>query len=175
MRKLQNNELKRLSVEQFIHSKKQPIVVVLDNIRSALNVGAIFRLADCFLLEKIILCGITACPPDKNINKVALGSTESVKWEHESKIEDAVKKLKKKKYRIIAVEQVEKATYLDKYDNNQTPIALIFGNEVNGVSQNIINISDEVIEIPQFGTKHSLNISVSAGIVIWELWKKIKE
>ena len=174
VRKLQNNELKRLSVEQFINSKKQPIVIVLDNIRSALNVGSIFRLADAFLLKKIILCGITACPPDKNINKVALGATESVKWEYEEKTENAIKKLKNRKYRIIAVEQVENSTYLEEYHNNSSPIALVFGHEVNGVSQNIINICDEIIEIPQFGTKHSLNISVSAGIVVWELWKKVK-
>ena len=173
MRKLKNNELERISIEKFKKTKKSPIIIVLDNVRSALNVGSIFRTSDAFLIEKIILCGITAKPPNKNIQKTALGATQSVDWEYQKNILSTINDLKKKDYKIIVVEQVEGAIYLNKYDNNHSLIALVFGHEVDGVSQSVVDIADEIIEIPQFGTKHSLNISVSAGIVIWDLCKSI--
>ena len=174
MRKLKNNELERISIKQFKAAKKTPIILILDNIRSALNVGSIFRTADAFLIKKIILCGITACPPNKEIQKAALGSTETVDWVKTSETLKTVKDLKEKGYHIIAVEQTEDSTYLQSTEKHEKPIALIFGNEVKGVSQQVINISNQIIEIPQFGTKHSLNISVSAGIVIWEMWKNLQ-
>lgn len=174
MRKLKNNELGRISVEEFKATEKTPIILVLDNIRSALNVGSIFRTADAFLIEKIILCGITACPPNKEIQKAALGSTETVDWEKASETFKTVKELKEKGYHTIAVEQTKNSTYLENTEKYKKPLVLIFGNEVKGVSQKVINISNQVVEIPQFGTKHSLNISVSAGIVIWEMWKNIR-
>lgn len=173
MRKLKNNELERISVEKFKKSKKNPIVVVLDNVRSALNVGSIFRTSDAFLIKKIILCGITATPPNSKIHKTALGATNTVDWEYHKRVSTAINKLKKENYKIIAVEQVDKGISLTDYNNKDSSIALVFGHEVNGVSQSIIDIADEIIEIPQFGTKHSLNIAVSAGIVIWDLCKRI--
>ena len=173
MRKLKNNELGRISAEEFKKTKKLPIAIVLDNVRSALNVGSIFRTSDAFLIEKIILCGITATPPNKNIHKTALGSTNTIDWEYEEEVLSTIKKLKQEGYKIVVVEQVEGAIYLNKYNNNNTLIALVFGHEVNGVSQSIVDIADEIIEIPQFGTKHSLNISVSVGIVIWDLFRGI--
>tara|TARA_B100000614_G_scaffold49713_1_gene42731 strand:- start:541 stop:1074 length:534 start_codon:yes stop_codon:yes gene_type:complete len=173
MRKLKNKELNRISIDEFKSSNKIPITIVLDNVRSALNVGSIFRTADAFIIEKIILCGITAKPPNKEIRKSALGSSKSVDWIYHSNTANAIDELKKENYYIISVEQVKKSTSLNNYKIKKTPIALIFGNEVDGVSQEIINMCNEVIEIPQFGTKHSLNISVSAGIVIWDLYKKI--
>jgi tRNA G18 (ribose-2'-O)-methylase SpoU len=168
MRKLKNNELKRITIDEFKLSKKKPIVIVLDNVRSAHNVGSIFRTSDAFLIKKIILCGITPIPPSNEIRKSALGATNSVEWIQEEKTSIAINNLKKEGYYIVGVEQVEKATKIQEFQNNQ-PIALIFGHEVNGVSQEIINICDEIIEIPQYGTKHSLNISVCAGIVIWKI------
>jgi tRNA G18 (ribose-2'-O)-methylase SpoU len=167
MRKLKNNELKRITIDEFKSSRKKPIVIVLDNVRSAHNVGSIFRTSDAFLIKKIILCGITPIPPSNEIRKSALGSTNSVEWIQEEETSIAINHLKKEGYYIVGVEQVEKATKIQEFQNNQ-PIALIFGHEVNGVSQEIINTCDEIIEIPQYGTKHSLNISVCAGIVIWK-------
>lgn len=175
MRKLKNNELNRLSVDEFKKSNKTPIVVILDNIRSLNNVGSVFRTSDAFLIEKIYLCGITATPPNKDIHKTALGATESVNWEYYKNTSDIVAQLKKDNYKIISIEQTEQAIMLNDFAiEHNVKYAIIFGNEVKGVQQEIVNLSDYCIEIPQFGTKHSLNISVSAGIVIWELFKKIK-
>jgi len=168
MRKLKNNELKRITIDEFKSSKKKPIVIVLDNIRSAHNVGSIFRTSDAFLIKKIILCGITPTPPSNEIRKSALGSTNSVEWVKEEETSIAINQLKKEGYYIVGVEQVEKATEIQKFQNNK-PIALIFGHEVNGISQEIIDTCDEIIEIAQYGTKHSLNISVCAGIVMWKI------
>ena len=173
MRKLNNNELVRINIEDFKHAKKTPLTIILDNVRSAINVGSIFRTSDAFLIENIILCGITARPPSKEIRKAALGATNSVKWESFDKTINAVKKLKTEGYYIIGIEQVENSTMLNNINLTKRPIAIILGNEVNGVDQEVINMCNSVIEIPQFGTKHSLNISVTAGIVIWELWKKL--
>jgi 23S rRNA (guanosine2251-2'-O)-methyltransferase len=173
MKKLKNKDLQRINIEEFKNADKTPITIVLDNVRSALNVGSVFRTSDAFLIENIILCGITATPPDKEIRKAALGSTDSVKWEFFVNTIDAVKKLKAEGYHIIGVEQADKSTMLNDISLPKKPIAIIMGNEVNGVAQEAIDICNEVIEIPQFGTKHSLNISVTAGIVIWELWRKL--
>jgi|TARA_B110000263_G_scaffold230567_1_gene225196 23S rRNA (guanosine2251-2'-O)-methyltransferase len=168
MRKLKNNELKRITIEEFKIAKKKPIVIILDNVRSSHNVGSIFRTSDAFLIKKIILCGITPTPPSNDIRKSALGSTDSVDWEYQQDTNDAIDQLKKDGHYIVGVEQVEKATNIRDFQNNK-PLVLIFGHEVNGVAQETINKCDEIIEIPQFGTKHSLNISVSAGIVIWKI------
>jgi len=168
MRKLKNNELKRITIDEFKSSKKKPVVIVLDNIRSAHNVGSIFRTSDAFLITKLILCGITPTPPSNEIRKSALGSTNSVEWAKEEETNIAINQLKKEGYYIVGVEQVEKATEIQKFQNNK-PIALIFGHEVNGISQETIDTCDEIIEIAQYGTKHSLNISVCAGIVMWKI------
>ena len=173
MEKLKNKDLQRISIEEFKNSRKTPITIVLDNVRSSLNVGSVFRTADAFLIEKIILCGITPTPPSKDIRKSALGSTNSVDWEYEDNTIDAVLKLKKKNYQIIGVEQVKESIMLNNFKISKDQIAIIFGNEVDGVKNEVINLCDKIIEIPQFGTKHSLNISVSSGIVIWELWNKL--
>ena len=173
MRKLKNSELGRISVENFKTSKKTPIVVVLDNVRSALNVGSSFRTSDAFRIEKIYLCGITATPPNKEIRKSALGATESVKWEKVEDTESTIKKLKSEGYHICAIEQTENSTMLDNFIPPEKPIAVVFGHEVNGVQQSVVDLCNQSIEIPQIGTKHSLNISVSVGIVIWDLYKKI--
>jgi tRNA G18 (ribose-2'-O)-methylase SpoU len=173
MRKLKNNELNRLSVEEFKSSRKTPIIVILDNIRSLNNIGSVFRTSDAFLIEKIYLCGITAIPPNKDIHKTALGSTDSVEWEYNKETSDVVAQLKSKSYKILSIEQAENATMLQDFDlSKDEKYAVIFGNEVKGVQQEIVNISDYCIEIPQYGTKHSLNISVSAGVVLWELFRK---
>ena len=173
MRKLKNSELGRISVENFKSSKKTPIVVVLDNVRSALNVGSVFRTSDAFRIEKIYLCGITATPPNKEIRKSALGATESVKWEKVEDTESVIKKLKSNGYHICAIEQTENSTMLNNFIPPEKPIAVVFGHEVNGVQQSVVDLCNQSIEIPQIGTKHSLNISVSIGIVIWDLYKKI--
>lgn len=173
MEKLKNKDLERISIEEFKKSRKTPITIVLDNVRSSLNVGSVFRTSDAFLIEKIILCGITPTPPNKDIRKSALGSTNSVEWDYENNTIDAVLKLKKNNYQIIGVEQVKESTMLNNFNISKDPIAIIFGNEVDGVNNDVINLCNEIIEIPQFGTKHSLNISVSSGIVIWELWNKL--
>ena len=174
MKKLKNSELSRLSIEEFKNSSKTPVIVILDNIRSAHNVGSVFRTCDAFLIDKIILCGITAIPPNKEIRKTALGSSESVDWRYYKNTEEVIMKLKKEDYQIIAVEQVNKSIKLESFrPENEKKYAIIFGNEIKGISQKIIDNSDSVIEIPQFGTKHSLNVSVSAGIVIWDVFSKI--
>ena len=173
MRKLKNKDLQRITVEEFKRAEKTPITIVLDNIRSALNVGSVFRTADAFLIENIILCGITTIPPNKEIRKVALGSTNSVNWEFEKNTFEAVKRLKENGYHIIGIEQVYESSKLDKFKLINQPIAIVMGNEVNGVSDEILNICDEILEIPQFGTKHSLNVSVATGIIVWELWRRL--
>ena len=176
MRKLKNSELNRLEVEEFKKAVKTPFFIVLDDIRSLNNIGSVFRTADAFLIEKIYLCGITATPPNKDIHKTALGATESVDWEYVKDITILVEDLKSKGVKIISVEQAENATMLhDFVAEAGEKYAIIFGNEVKGVSQEIVDASDYVVEIPQFGTKHSLNISVSAGIVIWDLFSKLKK
>ena len=174
MRKRLNEELGRKTAEEFAASEKMPLVLVLDNVRSHNNVGSVFRTADAFLIEKIILCGITATPPHRDIQKTALGATESVKWEYITETVDAVKKLKTEGYKVSAVEQVEGSCELqDLVLSGKEKYAVIFGHEIEGVSQEVINECDGWLEIPQFGTKHSFNIAVSAGIVLWEIWRKL--
>lgn len=175
MRKLENNELDRKSIEDFKQSEKTPIIIVLDDIRSLHNIGSVFRTADAFLVEKIVLCGITATPPNKEIHKTALGATETVAWEHYANVLEVIQDLKAEKVTVLAIEQVESATFLQdfKVEKNKK-YALVFGNEVFGVSQEAVALCDGCIEIPQLGTKHSLNISVSAGIVVWDLFQKMK-
>ena len=175
MRKLKNIELKRIDVKEFKKSKKTKLIIILDDIRSLNNMGSVFRTCDAFLIEKIYLCGITASPPHKDIHKTALGSTESVDWEYCKNISDLLVKLKKEKIFIWSVEQADKSKKLTDFTlNNDLKHALIFGNEVKGVSQEVIDIIDNSIEIPQFGTKHSLNISVSVGILLWDFYSKMK-
>jgi 23S rRNA (guanosine2251-2'-O)-methyltransferase len=174
-RKLKNEELNRISIDQFKSTEKTPIVIVLDNIRSLNNIGSVFRTADAFLIEAIYLCGITAQPPHREIQKTALGATESVAWKYFESTNEALKELRESNYKIAAIEQAENSTFLNDFNvQKEGKLAVIFGNEVKGVDQEAINLSDVVIEIPQYGTKHSLNISVSTGIVIWELFKKFQ-
>ena len=176
MRKLANSELNRLDIEQFKKAEKTPLIVILDNVRSLNNIGSVFRTCDAFLIEKIYLCGITATPPNKEIHKTALGATDSVAWEYEENTLSAVEKLKEQGVYIISIEQAENSTMLNDFQpNGKQKYAIIFGNEVKGVEQEVVSASDEVIEIPQYGTKHSLNISVSAGIAIWELAMKLRK
>ncbi len=175
MRKLKNEELKRLTVEDFKSAEKIPLVVVLDNVRSSNNIGSIFRTSDAFLVKKIYLCGISAQPPDKEIHKTALGAEFSMDWEYFKTTAEALKKLKSEGFTIIAIEQVDESISLSDYAPGiSEKIALVFGNEVKGVQQEIVHLCDKTIEIPQFGTKHSFNIAVSAGIVLWELFKKVR-
>jgi 23S rRNA (guanosine2251-2'-O)-methyltransferase len=175
MRKLLNDELLRLTVNDFKAAEKIPLAVVLDNVRSSNNIGSIFRTSDAFLVEKIYLCGICAQPPDKEIHKTALGAEYSINWEYYRTTEEAVIRLKNEGYTIIAIEQVEGSISLPDYiPGVNEKVALVFGNEVKGVQQEIVHLCDKTIEIPQFGTKHSFNIAVSAGIVLWEFFKKVK-
>jgi len=172
------SDLNRLNVEEFKAKEKIPLVVVLDNVRSQHNVGAVFRTSDAFLVEKIYLCGITATPPNREIHKSALGATESVEWQYFEKTVDAVNHLKNQGFSVFALEQTEHSVSLLDYCRGvlqyaPTPIALILGNEVDGVSDDVLPLIDGAFEIPQFGTKHSLNVSVSAGIAIWEIFKKM--
>lgn len=175
MRKLENSELDRLTVDGFKSANKSPIIVVLDNIRSLNNIGSIFRTSDAFRIQKIYLCGISAIPPHKDIQKTALGSTESVDWEYAENTLALVKKLQSNDIQVLSIEQAEKATMLNDFKpKKKQTYALVFGNEVKGVSQEVVSQSDQVIEIPQFGTKHSLNISVSCGIVLWDVFSKLR-
>lgn len=175
MRKLKNEELDRLDADEFKKAPKTPITIVLDNIRSLNNIGSVFRTADAFLIDKIYLCGITATPPHKDIRKTALGATDSVQWEYREKTAQLVEELKEKEYKVWAVEQAEGATLLNDMKVVGTDhYVFIFGNEVKGVSQEVVNRCNGVVEIPQFGTKHSLNISVSVGITVWDVWSKLK-
>ncbi|MFN4026420.1 MULTISPECIES: RNA methyltransferase [Flavobacterium] len=174
MRKLENKELERKTVSDFKQAEKTPIIIILDDIRSLHNIGSVFRTADAFLIEKIYLCGITATPPHKEIHKTALGATETVAWEYQKEVIEVISQLQKKDVKVFAVEQVEKAVFLQDFKvEKETKYALVFGNEVYGVSQEAIAICDGSIEIPQLGTKHSLNISVSTGIVVWDLFQKL--
>ncbi|MGN7810656.1 RNA methyltransferase [Flavobacterium sp. 22076] len=174
MRKLENSELERKSIEDFKKSDKTPLILVLDDIRSLHNIGSVFRTSDAFLVEKIILCGITATPPNKEIHKTALGATETVAWEHHENVLEVIENLKKENVLTLAIEQVESAIFLQDFQvKKNQKYALVFGNEVYGVSQEAVAICDGCIEIPQLGTKHSLNIAVSAGIVVWDLFQKL--
>jgi len=175
MRKLKNEELERLNISEFKNAEKSPIIIVLDNIRSLNNIGSVFRTSDAFLIEKIYLCGITAQPPHNDIRKTALGSTETVDWEYHEHTQDVIENLKVDNVTICSIEQAEDATMLNDFTpQKNTKYAFVFGNEVKGVQQEVVDRSDVVIEIPQFGTKHSLNISVSAGVVIWDVFSKLK-
>ncbi|GLB48989.1 RNA methyltransferase [Neptunitalea lumnitzerae] len=175
MRKLKNSELNRIDVDAFKESQKTPLIVVLDNIRSLNNIGSVFRTSDAFLIEKIYLCGITATPPHKDIHKTALGATDSVDWEYKEDTLALVEDLKKENIQTLAIEQAENATMLNEFTpDTSKKYAVIFGNEVKGVAQKVVSACDGVIEIPQYGTKHSLNISVSTGVVLWDLFTKLQ-
>jgi 23S rRNA (guanosine2251-2'-O)-methyltransferase len=173
MRKLKNSELNRKTVAEYKDAPKTPIIIIMDNIRSLNNIGSMFRTGDCFIVEKVILCGISATPPHRDIHKTALGATESVDWDYYEHTEDAIKKLKSDGYKIIAIEQAERSVLLqDFFPEKDSSYALVFGHEVKGISQAVVDMCDICIEIPQFGTKHSFNVSVSAGIVLWEVFSK---
>lgn len=175
MRKLKNSELGRVNIKEFKEAEKIPIVIILDNIRSLNNIGSVFRTSDAFLVNKIYLCGITAMPPHKDIHKTALGATESVDWEYVENSMDLIAKLREEKIKIVSIEQADNSTMLQNFEvSKDQKYAIIFGNEVKGVQQEVVSVSDICVEIPQYGTKHSLNISVSCGIVLWDLFKKIK-
>ncbi|MBE7641060.1 TrmH family RNA methyltransferase [Salegentibacter sp. BLCTC] len=175
-RKLKNSELDRKSVSEFKEAEKTPIIVVLDNIRSLNNIGSVFRSADAFLIEKIYLCGITAKPPHKDIQKTALGATDTVAWEYVEDTLEVVEKLQKEQTKVFAIEQAEGSVMLNNFKAQAgEKLAVIFGNEVKGVQQKVVSASDGIIEIPQLGTKHSLNISVSVGVVLWDLFSKISQ
>jgi len=174
MRKLKLDELNRATIAEFKTLEKFPVAIVLDNVRSMHNIGSIFRTADGFAVEQICLCGITAQPPHREIEKTALGATQSINWSYFAEVLTAVEKLRSEGYRIIAVEQAENSTKLHQFQvNADEKYALVFGNEVNGVSDEVMAVIDGCIEIPQFGTKHSFNIVVSAGIVLWDLFSKM--
>ena len=174
MRKVPNEELDRLSVQDFKKSKKIPVIVVLDNVISQNNIGSVFRTADAFRLESIFLCGITSKPPHREIHKTALGATESVHWEYRAETSEAIEELRARGYQIIAVEQTENSVSLEQLRlTMDQKYALIFGHEIRGVDQRVVDICDQCVEIPQYGTKHSLNISVAAGIVIWDVFKQM--
>ena len=176
MQKLSMEQLGRLSVEEYKKTSKTPVVVVLDNVRSALNVGSVFRTSDAFKLEKIMLCGITATPPNPEIRKTAIGAEQSVDFEYFKTTVEAVEKLKNEGYKIFAVEQAKESIPLNTLNLvGVEKLALVFGNEVKGVDDAVMELCEKCIEIPQFGTKHSLNVSVSAGIVIWEVFNRLKK
>ena len=172
MKKLSMEELNRKSVSEFRQSDKIPVVVVLENIRSAYNVGSVFRTADAFLLDGIYICGYSAFPPHKEIKKTALGAEETVHWKHFKTSKEAIEELKKEGYKIFAVEQAAGSIKLNQFTDTAEKLAVVFGNEVTGVEQSTIELSDGCIEIPQLGMKHSLNISVAAGIVLWEIIRR---
>ena len=174
MKKLTMSEMGRLSVEEFKSSKKNPLVVVLDNVRSHHNVGAVFRTCDAFACERLLLCGITGTPPHRDIQKTALGATESVEWKYYENTMEAVSELKASGYKIVVLEIAEGSIPVDSFSAvDGEKYALVLGNEVEGVDDAIMNLADICLEIPQFGTKHSLNVSVSGGIAIWEIVKKL--
>lgn len=175
IKKLKLEELNRIDVETFKKTNKIPLTVILDDVRSMHNVGSIFRTSDAFLVEKIILCGITPTPPHREIHKAALGATESVDWEHIPSVSDAIQKLKNDNYIILGIEQTSNSININDYPVKENQkYAIILGNEVEGVSDDILNLCDDFLEIPQFGTKHSLNVSICGGIVIWEFCKAMK-
>jgi 23S rRNA (guanosine2251-2'-O)-methyltransferase len=174
MKKLSMDELNRLSVEAFKQIKKTSIIIVLDNVRSLHNVGSFFRTADAFQIEKIYLCGITGTPPNREIHKTALGATESIEWEYAASALDFLPRLKDEGYEILSIEQTDQSISLEKFTvKKEGKFVLIFGNEVYGVSEAVIKISDHAIEVPQFGTKHSFNVSVTGGILLWEFFRRI--
>ena len=173
MRKLLNRELHRISVDEFKQAAKTPIIIVLDNVRSLNNVGSVFRTADAFLIEAVYLCGITGTPPNKDIQKTALGSTDSVTWKYFKTTLEAIAELKQNNYNVYSIEQTESAIMLNDFKpGKEERLAIIFGNEVKGVQQEVIDECIDTIEIPQVGTKHSLNIAVSVGVVTWDLFQK---
>ena len=173
-RKLKNQELNRKSQKEFLKSKKTPLILILDDIRSGHNVGSILRTADAFLLSKVYICGISPVPPHKEVMKTSLGSNDSVDWEYRENIYDLIAELKKNNCDIWSIEQVEKSTDLKNYIPNKNKLtAFVLGNEVSGVKQKIIDITDQVIEIPQHGTKHSINVSVVSGILCWDFYLKV--
>lgn len=174
-RKLKNSELDRKTTAEFKAAEKTPLIIILDNVRSLNNIGSIFRTADAFLIEKIWLCGITAQPPHKDIQKTALGATDTVDWEYKEDVMEVLQQLHQEKTAVYAVEQAEKAIFLNDFEPEKgKKYALVFGNEVKGVQQKVVSASDGVLEIPQLGSKHSLNISVSTGVVLWDLFAKIR-
>lgn len=174
-RKLKNSELERKTVEEFRDAEKTPLIVILDNVRSLNNIGSVFRTCDAFLIKKVYLCGITAIPPHKDIHKTALGATETVAWEYIKDTREVVMNLRGDGTEVFAVEQAENAVMLQEFTPaSGKTIAVIFGNEVKGVQQEVVDACNGVIEIPQLGSKHSLNIAVSAGIIIWDIFKKLK-
>ena len=176
MRKLKNNELGRITVDEFRSVEKTPLIVVLDNIRSLNNIGSVFRTSDAFLIEKIYLCGICATPPNKDIHKTALGATESVAWEYVEDTLTLVEKLKAENIKVLAIEQAENSTKLNTfYPKENEKYAIVMGNEVKGVQQEVVSAADVCIEIPQLGTKHSLNISVTTGVVLWDIFQKMNK
>ena len=173
MRKLRNTELNRKTIEEFKKSKKTSAIVILDNIRSIHNVGSIFRTSDSFLIEKIIISGYTATPENSKMEKTALGSSDSVDWEYTEDVIETIQNLKNKGIKVVSVEQADKSLKIEKFTPEKgIKYAFIFGNEVDGVSDEIILESDKVLEIPQVGTKHSLNVSVAAGIILWDFYQK---
>jgi len=175
MRKLANSELGRLSPEKYRQSQKFPLIIVLDNVRSLYNIGSVFRTADAFRVEAIYLCGITATPPHREIRKTALGADETVSWKYFENTEDAIRDLHAGGWKIIAIEQADESVPLHQFSfNKDEQLALVFGNELSGVSDAAIKLADGCIEIPQSGTKHSLNIAVSVGVVVWEIWRRFK-
>ncbi|MGL5273107.1 MAG: RNA methyltransferase [Phocaeicola sp.] len=174
MRKLKITELNRLTVDEFKEADKLPLVVVLDEVRSLHNIGSVFRTSDAFLVDKIYLCGITATPPHAEIHKTALGAEDSVTWKYFSDTQDAVKELQSEGFTVLSIEQVAGSTMLNELNlDADKKYAIVLGNEVKGVQQEVVNLCDGCIEIPQYGTKHSLNVSVTAGIVIWEVATKL--
>ncbi len=174
MRKLANSELGRKNTDEFKEAGKTPLIIVLDDIRSLHNIGSVFRTADAFLIEKIYLCGITATPPNKEIHKTALGATDTVAWEYEKDVLHVIASLQRQDINVFAVEQVQNAVSLQDFEPKAgVKYALVFGNEVKGVAQEAVSLCNGSIEIPQLGTKHSLNISVSAGIVVWDIFSKL--
>ena len=173
MRKLKVTEMGRLSLAEYKASEKQPIVVVLDHVRSLYNVGSVFRSSDAFCIEGVVLCGITAIPPHPEIHKTALGAEESVEWKYFEQTEDALTWLKQQSYTVLAIEQCEGSTMLQNFQREPgKKYAVVLGNEVKGVQQQVVDLCDGCLEIPQYGTKHSLNVSVAAGIILWHLSKK---
>lgn len=175
MRKLKNEELDRKSIAEYKSAKKTPLILILDNIRSLNNIGSVFRTADAFLIEKIYLCGITATPPHKDIQKTALGATQSVEWEYADDAVELIKRLQQQGIEVFAIEQAEQAIQLHSFlPQLQQKYAFVFGNEVKGVQQSVVDICDGVVEIPQLGTKHSLNIAVSTGVCLWDFLSKTK-
>lgn len=174
MKKLSTEELNRIGTEEYKLAEKKPVIIVLDNIRSLNNIGSIFRTADAFRIEGMYLCGITACPPHREIHKTALGATESVDWKYFENVEEAISELKNNSYKILVAEQTDASTKLQDFiPEKDQKYALVFGNEINGVSPNVIDFADLCIEIPQYGTKHSFNVTVSAGIILWDILFKM--